>query len=252
MSTEVREFPFSGAYLAKRQKGMLAAFACFPLMAVGLPFAMSLSPECALTPRALWFLGEGMLVFGLCLTPVIVWNTSRIWRRLRARVHEDRLVSVWGKGEFAIPWAEVTAVRKHVLPTGEITRLDVTPASGRTIWLAGLDDMEGLLAAIRQKAPEGVEVQVRPHKVDWSRPLPSFASSLAPCVVLGALMAHQWGLNAYLVVFYLGFGLYFLIAKPVSHTRPRLRWLEVGITWFLLLVGAATVAVWVLEARHGG
>jgi hypothetical protein len=252
MSSEVREFPFSGAYLAKRQKGMAAGFACFPVMAVALPFVLSLDPECALTTRVLWLLGAGTAVFGLCLGAGMVWTIGRTWRQLRAQVHEDRLVSLWGKGEFALPWAEVTGVTKHELPTGEIMRLDVTPASGRTIWLAGLEDMEGLLAAIRHKAPEGVEVQVRRHKVDWGSPLANFVISLVLCVVVCALLTHEWGLNAYLVVLYFGFGGYLLIAKPLSHTRPRLRWLEVGLTWFLLLGAAAMVVAWVLLRHHGG
>jgi hypothetical protein len=136
-------------------------------------------------------------------------------------------------------WKDVQRAEILEFPNGEIASIKLTLAQKKIVTLYGLDDMHTVAKKVEESIPTEASVHRKRMKLNWDQPSVIFITGMLTFVVILAI--QEVGENAYRLfnaLFYLSFGLYNFIARPISRVQGKGWMLFETIIGSLLSFGA--------------
>lgn len=191
MSSPIREFNVSEAFIAQRKKVLTVVSA---IWLGGFGVLVCLWGNVITPGKAEWdvvaLFGVIFLVIPACVGALMTRFIFRTLRDARVRVYEDRLVKLTAGGKESAAWGDVAQVKVHTRKTGEVSLLEIKLTGGRMMQFAGLEGLGALADLLREHVPESKQVPV-----SWVvRPLTRWTAvgAIAGVAVVAGL---TWGLR---------------------------------------------------------
>ena len=248
MSTELREFRFSGRDGRRRVLGVLAV----------LPVVV---PCAGFIVACFWGGSDvsGSSRFAARVTTILIPLVALVagaealilyflWRRQKVLIADECLLHDNGKKKRAIPWHEIVEVRQLRRPNGRVRVLSIRTSTGAALDIHDYKDMEGIAALIAEKAPASAEVIVKGELLDWASAGTTAAMVLVGTAVLlmGLSALGRWTLDFWIVLCFLGGAIALLILRPMKRSNARLARFEVAFAFALI----AWAVLWAVLAVH--
>jgi hypothetical protein len=153
-------------------------------------------------------------------------------------IYADRLERIAPENREEFFWKDLLRVEISEYPNGEIILIKLTFVDKQIVNLFGFENMEMAANQIAQYLPVKSLIHRKRTKINWDNPLIMIANIVLPLIFI--LVIQKMGETTYyffVALFYSAFGLYFLIASPILHTRGKSwRTLEIIIgTMFIVI-----------------
>jgi hypothetical protein len=137
-------------------------------------------------------------------------------------ISPDKIQRVGNKQEEVFFWKDIQDVKVLEYPNGEIASIKLAFANKKIITLFGFDDMVAAEKQITQYISDQSFIHRKRAKINWDNPAIMIFSGILTLALI--LVIQEIGEKAYHffnVAFSLAFGLYNLIARPISRAQGK-------------------------------
>jgi hypothetical protein len=149
-------------------------------------------------------------------------KTIRKLSELSVHLFPDRLERQGGKQKEVYLWKDVLHAETLEYPNGEITLMKLTFANKKVLTLFGFEDMETATKEIAQYIPDKDLIFHKKAKINWDNPIIlTLSSVLILAIILAVQEIGEVAYRFFNVLFFSAFGLYNLIARPISRAQGK-------------------------------
>ena len=183
----------------------------------------------------------GIGVFALVMIGLIFYITSSIALRklseLSVSIFPDRIERENRKHKEIFLWKDVQRAEILQYPNYEIATIKLSLANKKVVTLFGFEDMETAYKQIEKAIPHEVVINKKRVKLDWDQPfMITLIMLLTFAVILAIQLIGEQAYRFFNMLFSFGFGLYYLIAKPISNAQGKgWRIFEIIVSVFLIV-----------------
>lgn len=181
------------------------------------------------------------LVVMTVISTLVVRKRRETFNGMTCSISDTTLTRTSGGGSFSDEWQNITSVIAVTNRAGQIAQLILRQKS-RPVSLAGYENMDDLANQILKRVPATATI----HRIPWYEP---WINALAiygggALFIAGLARYGAAGLTQHLdqLIPFSG-GLLFLLAKPISQTKPGSRPMEIGLGIILLVSPLVMIAV---------
>lgn len=219
MTEQTKAYDFSkGIRQAKKRYITLAII--FPILLVAFLLLSPMSKDISPTAMA------GIGIFAIIVTGLIFYFSASIALRklseLSIYIHPDRLERQGKEHKEVFYWKDLVRADIFENPGGETLSIKLAFLNKRGITLFGFEDMETARKQIAQYIPNQDLIHQKRTRINWDNPVVLIFWCILPWVVI--LAFQKMNLEAYqffLILFFFGSGLYYLIARPLSTAQGK-------------------------------
>jgi Ca2+/Na+ antiporter len=175
------------------------------------------------------------------LTAFIVWILEkplirRSLRKIKAFIHNDKIVKQCGKHENSIPWDNIARIKIRENRKGEIVHIQIRGKDKSILCLGGLNEMGKLAGLIRDRIPDNVLVNTKRNRFE-----PGIIVAITVvCVTIFMIIIASLGdkaMDVFASLFWLVASLFLLLYRPLSKSDTGLKWIEIVCSLLLMLLG---------------
>jgi len=177
-----------------------------------------------------------VLLITLVIRFIEVPLIRRSLRKIKAFIHNDKIVKQCGKHENSIPWDNIARIKIRENRKGEIVNIQIRGKDKSILWLGGLNEMGKLVGLIRDRIPNNVLVNTKRSRFE-----PGIIVTITViCVTIIMIIIASLGAKAmdiFSILFAFGLSLLLLLFRPLSKSDTRLKWIEIVCSLLLMLLG---------------
>jgi hypothetical protein len=168
--------------------------------------------------------GVGFFSF-VVLGLVFYFTASKTLRKLSelsVYIYSDRLEREDSKQSEVFFWKDLLRAETLEYPNGETVSMKLAFENKKAVTLFGFEDMESAIKQIAQYIPNKDLLIRKKAKINWDNPtIMIIAALLTLAIILAVQEIGEVAYRFFNVLFFSAFGLYNLIARPISRAQGK-------------------------------
>jgi hypothetical protein len=232
MTEALYQFDFSENTIKKTNRDMLFVF--LPVLIVCLfGFALFISgfkiKEALLCSCAALLI---TLVIGAIEIPLIQLRQ----RKIKAFIHNDKIVKQCGKRENSISWDNIARIKINENSKGEIIRVQIRGKDKTVLSFYGLNEIERLASMLRERISDDILVNTKRSRLD--QPIIGLISAISTMIFMAIIASFgEKAINIFAILVAFGTSFFLLLYRPLSKSDIGLKWIEITVSLTMFLLG---------------